>query len=177
MKEEQVVLVNEADEVVGLMGKQEAHEKGLLHRAISVIIYNSKGEQLVQQRALSKYHWAGVWSNTCCSHPRDGETYKAAAERRLYEELGIKTELTEALTFIYLAHDAPSGLTEHELDHVFTGVYDGAFEFNRHEVAAVRWMNDEQLQKEMEAEPDKFSFWFKIILQELNKQQGNESAE
>src|SRR3954465_12141642 len=95
MKEEQVVLVDEENKVLGYMPKLEAHQKGLLHRAISVIIFNSKGEMLVQQRALSKYHWAGIWSNTCCSHPRQDESFKAAAERRVYEELGIKAPLKE----------------------------------------------------------------------------------
>ena len=168
-KEETVVLVDEADNVQGYMGKREAHEKGVLHRAISVILYNSRGEQLVQQRAHTKYHWAGIWSNTCCSHPRKGESYKAAAERRLYEELGIKTVLREAFHFIYKAHDPSSGLTEHELDHVFVGVYDEDFDFNKEEVAAVRWMDTQTLNKEIAAHPENYSFWFKIILEELSK--------
>lgn len=167
MKEEQVVLVNEKDEVLGYMGKREAHEKGLLHRAISVIIYNSNGEQLVQQRALSKYHWAGIWSNTCCSHPRKNETYLQAAERRLFEELGIKTELHEAFHFIYRANDEQSGLTEHELDHVFIGTYNEMFQINRDEVQAARWMSNAEIEAEIESKPDSFSFWYKIILTEL----------
>jgi isopentenyl-diphosphate delta-isomerase len=168
-KEEKVVLVDESDNVLGYMGKQEAHEKGLLHRAISVILYNSRGEQLIQQRAMTKYHWAGIWSNTCCSHPRKDESYQAAAERRLFEELGIKTKLNKAFHFIYKAHDSASGLTEHELDHVFTGVYDEDFDFNKEEVAAVRWINAEALQKEIAAHPESYSFWYKIILEELSK--------
>lgn len=168
-KEEQVVLVDEHDTELGTMPKQEAHTKGVLHRAISVIIFNSKGEQLVQQRALSKYHFAGLWSNTCCSHPRKGETYRQAAERRLFEELGIKTELKEQFHFIYKVHDVKSGLTEHELDHVFTGTFDGEFEFNEEEVKAIRWLKTENLLKEISNEPEKFSFWFKIILEEMKK--------
>ena len=170
-KEEQVVLVDEQDTVLGYMGKQEAHEKGLLHRAISVILFNSQGEQLVQQRAHTKYHWAGIWSNTCCSHPRQGESYQAAAERRLFEELGIKTPLREVFQFIYKAHDEASGLTEYELDHVFVGVFDDDFDYNKNEVAAVRWMNTETLQSEIAEHPENYSFWFKIILEEFKKPQ------
>ena len=170
-KEEEVVLVDEENNILGYMGKLEAHKKALLHRAISVIIFNSKGEQLVQQRALNKYHWAGIWSNTCCSHPRKGETFKEAAERRLFEELGIKTPLKEEFNFIYKAHDEQSGLTEWEYDTVFTGVFDDSFEFNNQEVSAVRWMKAEELQLEIEKTPEQYSFWFKIILEELRKKQ------
>lgn len=168
-KEEMVVLVDEDNQVLGYMGKLEAHKKGLLHRAISVIIYNSKGEQLVQQRALSKYHWAGIWSNTCCSHPRKDESFKHAAERRLFEEIGIKTELKEEFHFIYKAFDEKSGLTEWEYDTVFTGVYDGPFEFNKAEVEAVRWMSTGEIESEIAKDAEQYSFWFKIILEELKK--------
>ncbi len=170
-KEEEVVLVDEENEVLGYMGKLEAHKLGLLHRAISVIIFNSRGEQLVQQRALTKYHWAGIWSNTCCSHPRADETFQQAAERRLYEELGIKTDLKEAFHFIYKAQDAKSGLTEYEYDTVFTGVYDGAFTFNSAEVADVKWMNTDDLMNDIEQRADEYSFWFKIILGEMQKRE------
>ena len=132
--QEEVVLVNEHNEVSGYREKLDAHQKGLLHRAISVIIFNDKGEMLIQQRGLKKYHWAGIWSNTCCSHPRKGETFKEAAERRLFEELGFKTPLTEAFHFIYKAYDEPSGLTEHEYDTVFTGTYNEPFSFNTQEI-------------------------------------------
>ena len=168
-KEEQVVLVDEHDTELGTMPKQEAHIKGVLHRAISVIIFNSKGEQLVQQRAFSKYHFGGIWSNTCCSHPRKNETYRQAAERRLLEELGIKTPLKEQFHFIYKVHDEKSQLTEHELDHVFTGTFDGEFQFNQEEVADVRWMKTEDLLNEISNHPEKFSFWFKTILEEMKK--------
>lgn len=170
-KEEQVVLVDEENNVLGYMGKQEAHIKALLHRAISVIIFNSKGEQLVQQRALNKYHFAGIWSNTCCSHPRKGETFQQAAERRLFEEIGIKIPLKEEFNFIYKAHDKKSGLTEHEYDTVFTGVFDGEFQFNKNEVAAVRWMTTEQIETDFRQQPQQYSFWFKIIFEELKKKE------
>ena len=129
-KEEMVVLVDEENNVLGYVGKLEAHKKALLHRAISVILFNSQGEMLIQQRALTKYHWAGIWSNTCCSHPRKAESFLAAAERRLFEELGIKTPLKEEFHFIYKAYDEPSGLTQWEYDTVFTGVFDNLFDFN-----------------------------------------------
>jgi len=168
-KEEEVVLVDEENNVLGYVGKLEAHKKALLHRAISVIIFNAKGEQLIQQRALNKYHWAGSWSNTCCSHPRKDETFKHAAERRLFEELGIKTPLKEAFHFIYKAHDEKSGLTEWEYDTVFTGEYNDTFEFNKAEVADIRWMKTEELEMDIERNAEKYSFWFKIILKELKK--------
>lgn len=165
--EEQVVLVDEQDAILGLLGKREAHEKGLLHRAISIIVFNSKGEMLIQQRADNKYHWAGIWSNTVCTHPRKGESYLEAAQRRLLEELGFSVPLREVFDFIYKAKDEESGLTEHELDHVFVGEYDGDIPFNTEEVKAVRWVSWEVLSKELEANPDAFSFWFKIILKEF----------
>jgi isopentenyl-diphosphate delta-isomerase len=168
--EEQVVLVDEKNEVLGYLGKLEAHKKGLLHRAISVIVFNDKGEMLVQQRALTKYHWAGIWSNTCCSHPRKDESFKEAAERRLYEELGFKTQLKEAFQFIYKAYDDKSGLTEYEFDAVFTGTYNDSFENNRDEVNAVKWMNTEDLMRDIEKRPYDYSFWFKVILDEMKKQ-------
>ncbi len=165
--QEEVVLVNEHNEVSGYREKLDAHQKGLLHRAISVIIFNDKGEMLIQQRGLKKYHWAGIWSNTCCSHPRKGETFKEAAERRLFEELGFKTPLTEAFHFIYKAYDEPSGLTEHEYDTVFTGTFNNTFEFNKNEIAAISWIQPQELEKDMDLHPEKYSFWFKIIMTEL----------
>ncbi|MCW5907562.1 MAG: isopentenyl-diphosphate Delta-isomerase [Chitinophagales bacterium] len=168
-KEEEVVLVDEENFVLGYLGKLEAHKRGLLHRAISVIVFNDKGEMLVQQRALTKYHWAGIWSNTCCSHPRKDESFQAAAERRLFEELGIKTPLKEEFHFIYKAFDEKSGLTEWEYDTVFTGIYNEPFEFNHDEVAAVRWMKTDELLADIEKNPEQYSFWFKIILDEMKK--------
>jgi isopentenyl-diphosphate delta-isomerase len=169
--EEEVVLVDENNEVLGYVGKLEAHEKALLHRAISVIIFNSKSEMLIQQRALSKYHWAGIWSNTCCSHPRKDESFQQAAERRLFEELGFHAPLKEAFQFIYKAFDKPSGLTEYEYDTVFTGVYDLPFTFNKNEVQAIKWISMENLKRDIEMQPEKYSFWFKIIIEELEKRE------
>ena len=169
--EEQVVLVNKEDKILGLMGKTEAHEKGFLHRAISIIVFNADKEMLIQQRADEKYHWAGIWSNAVCTHPRDGESYLDAANRRLFEELGFNTELTEVFDFIYKAKDEESGLTEHELDHVFVGQYNGDIPFNPSEVKAVRWVSMTNLLVEIEGNPEKFSFWFKIILKEFQERE------
>src|SRR5580704_15054496 len=169
-KEEEVVLVDENNEVLGYVGKLEAHKKALLHRAISVNIFNNKGEMLIQQRCMGKYHWAGIWSNTCCSHPRKDESFQRAAERRLYEELGFKTPLKEAFHFIYKAYDKESGLTEYEYDTVFTGVYDTPFSYNKSEIEAIAWVKPGALLSDLEAQPEKYTFWFKIILDEMKKQ-------
>jgi isopentenyl-diphosphate delta-isomerase len=169
-QEELVVLVDEQCSELGLMPKLEAHEKGILHKAISVIIYNSKGEMLIQQRAFAKYHWPGIWSNTCCSHPRQGESFFDAANRRLFEELGFRTALKEEFHFIYKATDEISGLIEHEYDAVYTGVFDEAFEFNRDEINDVKWLSVKDLLANIEAKPEQYSFWFKVILEEMKKQ-------
>lgn len=166
--EEKVVLVNENNEVLGLMPKMEAHEKGELHRAISILIYNSKGEMLIQQRATSKYHWPMIWSNAVCSHPRENEEFEAAAYRRLEEELNIRCSLTEAHRFIYKATDEATGLIEHEYDVVFKGEFSGEIPFNQDEINAIRWITVNELKSEIDSEPEKFSFWFKEILKEKN---------
>ena len=130
---ENVILVNKDDCEVGVMEKMEAHQKGLLHRAFSVFLFNKKGEILLQQRAKHKYHSGGLWTNTCCSHPRPGESLSKATQRRLREEMGIKCEMRPAFSFIYKKKFA-NGLTEHELDHVFLGRFDGTPEINKEEV-------------------------------------------
>ena len=169
--EEQVVIVNKNDEKIGLMGKMEAHEKGMLHQAISIILFNKKGEMLLQQRADKKYHWANIWSNSVCTHPRKDESHQKAAERRLVEELGISTDLKEFFSFIYKAFDEESGLTEHEYDHVFVGNYEGDIPFNTDEVKAVNWISISELLADVEKNPEKYSFWFKIILKEMQKRE------
>ncbi len=163
--EEMVVLVNPEDQVVGLMEKQQAHVAGLLHRAFSVFIFNKKGELMLQQRAADKYHSPTLWTNTCCSHPRENETYKEAAHRRLQEEMGFDTELTYSFNFIYKAQ-FENGLTEHELDHVFVGYYDDEPTLNPEEVMAYRWITIEDLETEMKQNPEHFTAWFKIIFDE-----------
>lgn len=164
--EEQVVLISENDEVLGLMDKMQAHENGLLHRAFSVFLFNEKGEVLLQKRAAEKYHSPNQWTNAVCSHPRDGETYLEGAQRRLKEELGIEAmELSPKFHFIYKA-DVGGNLWEHELDHVFTGNYDGNFSLNEEEVSEIRYITMEALDTEMESNPENFTEWFKIILGE-----------
>ena len=163
--EEKVVLVTEKDEILGLMEKMQAHENGILHRAFSVFLYNSKGEMLLQKRAAEKYHSPNQWTNACCSHPRIEETYEQAAKRRIKEELGIDCELEEKFWFIYKA-DVGQNLWEHELDHVFVGNYEGEFNLNKEEVAEVRYISLENLNLELENNPENFTEWFKIILEE-----------
>ncbi|UOE41815.1 isopentenyl-diphosphate Delta-isomerase [Chryseobacterium suipulveris] len=166
--EEQVVLISENDEVLGLMEKMQAHENGILHRAFSVFLFNDKGELLLQRRAAGKYHSPNQWTNAVCSHPRIDETYEKGAKRRLREELGIDTEITEKFHFIYKA-DVGGNLWEHERDHVFTGNYNGGFQLNEEEVSEVRYISMEELDREMSDNPENFTEWFKIILKEYKE--------
>ena len=162
--EEFVVLVDQDDQKLGLMEKQQAHVAGLLHRAFSVFVFNSKGELMIQQRAASKYHSPTLWTNTCCSHPRDNETYKQAAHRRLEEEMGFDCELEYKFNFIYKAH-LENDLIEHELDHVFIGTFDEEPKLNPDEVMAYRWVELDDLKKDMEKNPQNYTAWFKIIFE------------
>lgn len=163
--EEQVVVVSENDEILGLMEKMNAHENGILHRAFSVFLFNDKGEMLLQKRASGKYHSPNQWTNAVCSHPKIDETYLEGAQRRLNEELGITANLTEKFSFIYKA-DVGQNLWEHELDHVFTGNYEGSFVLNNDEVSEIRYISMQQLDEEMNENPENFTEWFKIILKE-----------
>ena len=166
--EEQVVLVSEKDEILGVMDKMQAHENGILHRAFSVFLFNDKGEMLLQKRAAGKYHSPNQWTNAVCSHPRLDETYLEAAERRLKEELGIETPITYRFNFLYKA-DVGQNLWEHELDHVFTGNFEGEFKLNEDEVSEVRYISIDDLDKEMSENPESFTEWFKIILKEYKQ--------
>ncbi|CAA7194455.1 MULTISPECIES: isopentenyl-diphosphate Delta-isomerase [Chryseobacterium] len=163
--EEFVVLVDPHDNMLGVMEKQQAHVNGLLHRAFSVFLFNEKGEMLLQKRASKKYHSPSQWTNAVCSHPRKGESYLEGAKRRVKEELGIEVELTEKFNFIYKA-DVGGGLWEHELDHVFIGNYNANFNLNLNEVEEVRYISIEQLDQEISENPENFTEWFKIILEE-----------
>ena len=162
---EYVVLVDAHNNEIGIMEKQEAHQKALLHRAFSVFVFNTKGELLLQQRAFSKYHSGGLWTNTCCSHPRAGETTLAAAHRRLQEEMGFDCDLTERFSFIYQT-PFDNGLSEHELDFVYTGIYDGEPEINPEEVAAYKWIPLNDLILDIQKHPHQYTSWFQIILKE-----------
>ena len=166
MAEEKVILVDENDRQIGLMEKIEAHEKALLHRAFSVFILNSKGDLMLQRRALTKYHSPGLWTNTCCSHQRENETTLAAAQRRLQEEMGFTTTLTECFSFIYKA-EFDNGLTEHEFDHVLTGIYNDTPVINEDEVAEWKWIDLKEVQNQIKNRPEDFTPWFKIIFEKF----------
>lgn len=160
-----VVLVDEKDRETGLMEKLQAHKAGKLHRAVSVFIFNSKNELLLQQRASGKYHSANLWTNTCCGHPRLQETPLEAATRRLYEEMGMVGRISEAFSFIYNSQ-LNDGLSEHEYDHVFIGRSDATPKPDDSEVGAWQYMSLGELDKQIKERPDQFTEWFKICLQD-----------
>ena len=166
MEEEKVILVNELDEQIGLMPKLEAHQKAVLHRAFSVFILNDKKEIMLQQRAQHKYHSPLLWTNTCCSHQREGETNIQAGNRRLFEEMGFRTEIKELFHFIYKA-PFDNGLTEHELDHVMVGYYNDDPHINPDEVHDWKWMKIEEVKNDMLTHPESYTVWFKIIFDEF----------
>jgi isopentenyl-diphosphate Delta-isomerase len=159
MEEQQVILVNANDEPQGVMDKMGVHRLGLLHRAFSVFIFTSKGEMMLQQRALDKYHSPGLWSNACCSHPQPGEGTLQAAQRRLREELGFECPLKKLFHFVYKA-DFDNGLTEHEFDHVFVGQYDGTVHFNANEVKDICYKDLKSIKQSLETHPQKYTVWF-----------------
>jgi isopentenyl-diphosphate delta-isomerase len=174
MQVEYVILVNDKDQPLGAMEKMEAHEKGVLHRAFSVFVFNSRGQLLLQRRADEKYHSPGLWSNTCCSHPRTGEKTHEAAHRRMEEEMGFDCDLDEAFSFVYKA-DVGDGLTEHEFDHVFTGTSDQAPTPNPEEVSEWKYVDMDVLVKDMEQRPEDYTVWFRIALAEVRKHMTNSS--
>ncbi len=159
----EVILVDENDEQIGTMEKMETHVKGLLHRAFSVFIFNSKGEMLLQQRAKGKYHNGGLWTNTCCSHPLPGENVLSAAKRRLSEEMGFSTSLSPVFNFTYRAI-FDNGLTEYEYDHVLTGLYDGEVNVNTGEVSDYCYKTIEDIEASLITHPQKYTEWFKLAL-------------
>lgn len=160
MQEEQVILVDQENQPLGLMGKMEAHLKGELHRAFSVFVFNSRGELLLQRRATHKYHSGGLWTNTCCSHPRDNESLEEAAHRRLVEEMGFDCELEYGFSFLY--HQQVGELIEHELDHVFVGNYDGEPTVNPDEVDTWKAMSIDEVKADLEINPDNYTVWFRL---------------
>lgn len=166
---EEVILVDEQDNSIGQMEKMEAHEKGLLHRAFSVFVLNSKNELLLQRRAANKYHSGGLWTNTCCSHPRKGESILEAGKRRLQEEMGINCELTKMFSFIYKA-ELDHGLTEHELDHVLIGRTDNRPFINPEEVAEYIYLSPTTISNNILSNPDDYTTWFKIIFERFMKE-------
>jgi len=176
MQEEQVVLVNENNEQIGLMPKLEAHEKAVLHRAFSVFIFNDKGQLMLQQRAHHKYHSPGLWTNTCCSHQRDGESNIEAGVRRLEEEMGFTTTLKEVGSFIYKA-PFDNGLTEHEYDHILTGYYNDKPIINKEEVEDYKWMQLEDVKVDIALRPELYTEWFKIIFDKFYETIDNNTNE
>ena len=160
----EVQLVDTQDNPNGSMEKLEAHEKGLLHRALSVLIINTKKEILLQRRALGKYHSPGLWTNTCCSHPYPGENPTEAANRRLKEEMGMVADLEFAFKFQYKC-DFDNGLIEHELDHVFIGETDDTPHLNTDEAMAFKWMSIEELETDMKNNQDNYTYWFKWMIE------------
>lgn len=165
---EYVILVDKDDNPVGIEEKMKAHEKALLHRAFSVFIYNEEKEILLHRRALSKYHSGGLWTNACCSHPKDGESIVEAGHRRLMEEMGFDTELEEIFTFVYRA-ELDHNLTEYEYDHVFLGKYQGDIDFNLEEVMEYKWINYRDLALDIKEKPHLYTEWFKIIMENLER--------
>ncbi len=164
--EEKVILVDEDDRQIGLMAKMEAHERAVLHRAFSVFLMNDAGQIMLQQRAANKYHSPLLWTNTCCSHQRNGETNLEAGKRRLWEEMGIQAELREVFSFIYKA-PFDNGLTEHEYDHVMLGRFNGKPEVNTEEVADWKWMTPQAIRDDIAQNPQSYTAWFKIIFEKF----------
>jgi isopentenyl-diphosphate delta-isomerase len=161
MNTQEVILVTETDEPIGTVEKMQAHSAGLLHRAFSVFIFDSKGRMLLQQRAVEKYHGAQLWSNTCCSHPYPGEEVYEAGLRRLQEEMGFTTPLQKQFEFVYRA-EVENNLVEYEYDHVFTGHYEGTITINKKEVADYCYEDMQRIKLALKEQPARFTTWFKI---------------
>jgi isopentenyl-diphosphate delta-isomerase len=165
---EEVILVNEKDELLGVMEKMEAHRKATLHRAFSVFIFNAKGEMLLQQRAEKKYHSGGLWTNACCSHPRPGEETPEAAKRRLKEEMGFHTPLKKIFDFIYKA-EVDNGLTEFEFDHVFAGEYNGIISPDPEEVSNFCYKNLQEIRQSLLSYPQNYTAWFHLAFPKIEE--------
>ena len=163
-----LVLVDEYDNPIGSCAKLAAHENGgRLHRAFSVFIFNRRGQMLLQRRADTKYHFGGLWTNACCSHPRRDQPVEAEAHRRLREELGIDASLEWAFSFVYRARDPVTGLVEHEFDHVFIGHFDGTPRPDPAEVGAWQWVDPAELSRDVQANATRYTPWFTIALDRL----------
>ncbi|HVU98705.1 MAG TPA: isopentenyl-diphosphate Delta-isomerase [Puia sp.] len=166
MERNHVVLVDPDDNPVGTMDKMEAHEKGVLHRAFSVFIFDKEGRMLLQRRAFSKYHGGGLWTNACCSHPQWGEDIRSGAMERLQYEMGLRCDLTPVFHFVYKT-PVENNLIEHELDHVLMGIADGEPHPNPQEVAGTRWAWPAELQQEIEIDPGRFTYWFRMSINKV----------
>ena len=168
MEEVMVILVDEKDNEIGLMPKTEAHKRALLHRAISVFIFNTKGEWLLQRRALTKYHSAGLWTNTCCTHPLPDETNINAANRRLMQEMGMPCSLKELFSFTY-KEALDNELTEYEFDHVFIGITDNIPQISQAEVTEFKYIKYRDLSLDIKKNPTRYTVWFKKIIEQVNR--------
>jgi len=163
---QKVVLVDKNNRKIGVAEKIKAHQEGILHRAFSIFVFNPKGELLIQQRAKTKYHSGGLWSNTVCSHPRPGETYQQAIHRRLIEEMGFDCKLKKSFCFIYKT-DFQNHLIENEYDCVFIGEYTEEPKPNKEEIMDYKWVTTKELVQDIKANPDNYSVWLKIALEKL----------
>jgi isopentenyl-diphosphate delta-isomerase len=164
---EEVILVDDKDRQVGAGEKLDTHRKGILHRGFSIFIFNSKGEMMLQKRAMMKYHGAGLWSNACCGHPRPGEDLMSAMKRRLREEMGFECKLERMFDFIYKVQ-LDKGMMEHEFLHVYKGIFDGVPKVNPDEADDWKWVSMDDLRKDMGENPDSYSAWFKLSMEKLD---------
>jgi len=174
MIEQQVVLVDKNNRKIGIKEKIKAHKEGKLHRAFSIFIFNSKGELLIQQRAKTKYHSGGLWSNTVCSHPKPNETYQQAVHRRLKEEMGFDCKLKKLFCFIYNTGFV-NGLIENEYDYIFIGKFDGKLKPNIKEIMNYKWISIKELKKDIKKNPNKYTIWLKIALKRIKSSQIKEA--
>ncbi len=163
---EYIISVDNLDKETGYIEKMEAHEKGVLHRAFSILIFNSNNQLLLQRRSLGKYHSPGLWTNTCCSHPRYGENLEDAIHRRLKEEMGFSCDLKEVFSFIYKV-EFDNGLFENEYDHVFIGKYDGEIVANKDEVEDFKWIDINELKADIKDNPQLYTYWFKHLFNKI----------
>lgn len=166
---ENIIVVDEFDKEIGSIEKMEAHHKGVLHRAFSILIFNSKNQLLLQKRSKKKYHSPSLWTNTCCSHPRYGENLQDAIYRRLKEEMGFTCELTEIFNFIYKVK-LDDNLFENEFDHVFFGIYDGEVAFNKDEVDEYKWTYINEVKSDITNNPQSYTYWFKYLFSRAEKE-------
>lgn len=167
MERTELILVDANDKETGSCEKMEAHQKGLLHRAFSIFIFDRKGEMLLQQRAVDKYHSGGLWTNACCSHPGPRENTMISAGNRLNDELGFRTELEKVFDFVYRA-EFSNGLIEHEFDHVYAGEYQDSIPFNRNEVAGICYKSMSEIKQDLLDRPEIYTVWFRLAFEKIN---------
>jgi isopentenyl-diphosphate delta-isomerase len=165
--EERVILVDENDREIGSAEKLEAHRRAMLHRAFSIFVFNSQRKLLLQKRANRKYHSGGLWSNTCCSHPRPGFSLLEEAQRKLAQEMGFECELHELFHFVYQVK-LENGYWEHECDHVFVGNFDGNPTPNLQEVEDWKWMEEKELKEDLKKNPDHYTYWLRFCMDRVS---------